>query len=77
MTITIVIFIATINKWIAKHLDIKITFLNGDLDQEVFMEIHEDLRHMYSGNLVYKLKKALYGLKHASRAWYIKIDNLQ
>jgi hypothetical protein len=68
LTIRIVIFIATIKKWIVKHLDIKITFLNEDLDQEVLMEIPEGLRHLYSGNLVCKLKKALHGLKQASRA---------
>ena len=56
-------------------MDVKITFLNGVVKEEVYMEqplgfeIHEKKTH------VCKLKKALYGLKQAPRTWYSKIDS--
>jgi hypothetical protein len=54
-------------------MDVKTTFLNGEIEEEFYIEksdgfvIHEKASH------VYRLEKALYGLKHAPRAWYDKI----
>ncbi|GKF89150.1 retrovirus-related pol polyprotein from transposon TNT 1-94, partial [Tanacetum coccineum] len=51
-------------------MDVKITFLNGELKEEVYVSQPKgfvDPDHLIH---VYRLKKALYGLKHASRAWY-------
>jgi hypothetical protein len=56
------------------HLDVKTTFLNGEIEEEVYIEhpdgfvMHEKESH------VCRLKKALYGLKHAPHAWNEKID---
>jgi hypothetical protein len=55
-------------------MDVKTTFLNGEIEEEVYIEqpegfvIHNEKSH------VYRLKKALYGLKQAPRAWYEKMD---
>ena len=55
-------------------MDMKSTFLNGDLEEDVYMhqtqgfEVSEEKKHS-----VRKLKKALYGLKQECKAWYIKI----
>ena len=43
-------------------MDFKSAFLNGLLQEEVFVELH-----------VLRLKKALYGLKQALRAWYDRL----
>lgn len=50
-------------------------FLNGEIVEKVYME--QPMRFEVEGkhHMVYKLKKTLYGLKHASRAQYIKIDS--
>jgi len=57
------------------QMDVKSAFLNGYIDEEVYVSQHpgfEDLKHPYH---VFKLKKALYGLKQAPRQWYEKLSN--
>ena len=55
-------------------MDVNKSFLNGDIEEEVYIEqldgfvIHEKESH------VCRLKKALYGLKQTPRAWYARID---
>ena len=56
-------------------MDVKTTFLNGLVKEEVYVEqplgfeTHDRKTH------VCKLKKALYGLKQAPRTWYNRMDN--
>ena len=46
-----------------EKLDVKITFLHGDLDEEIYIEQLEGFVQHQKGRLVCKLKKSLYGLK--------------
>ena len=55
-------------------MDVKSEFLNGDLEEEVYIEQPEGFILENDENLVYRLKKALYGLKQAPRAWYYRLD---
>ncbi|KAH9696724.1 reverse transcriptase Ty1/copia-type domain-containing protein [Citrus sinensis] len=69
-TIIILLSLAVNLDWYLYQLDIKNTFLNGDLEEEVFMEVPQGLDLNLTGNKVCKLKKSLYGLKQSPRAWF-------
>jgi len=58
------------------QMDVKTAFLNGDLDEDVFMKQPEGFIPEGQEHLVCKLKKSIYGLKQASRQWYLKFDNV-
>ncbi|GJT99315.1 retrovirus-related pol polyprotein from transposon TNT 1-94 [Tanacetum coccineum] len=55
---------------IVYQMDVKTTFLNGILCEEVYVSQPDMFVDQDNLNHVYKLKKALYGLKQAPRAWY-------
>ncbi|GJV06867.1 retrovirus-related pol polyprotein from transposon TNT 1-94 [Tanacetum coccineum] len=55
---------------IVYQMDVKTAFLNDILCEEVYVSQPDGFVDSENPNHVYKLKKALYGLKHASRAWY-------
>jgi hypothetical protein len=52
------------------QMDVKSTFLNGPINEEVYVEQPPDFESEGYPNHVYKLHKLLYVLKQAPRAWY-------
>jgi hypothetical protein len=52
---------------------VKSAFLNGYVNEEVYVEQPPSFKDYKKPNHVYKLKKALYGLKQAPRAWYERL----
>jgi hypothetical protein len=56
------------------YMDVKSTFLNGYIEEEVYVEQPEEFSLTYNHEYVCKLKKELYGLKQAPQAWYYRLD---
>jgi hypothetical protein len=52
------------------QIDVKSVFLNGFLDEEVFVKQPPGFESVEFPHKVYRLRKALYGTKQAPRAWY-------
>ena len=55
------------------QMDVKLTFLNGNLE-EVYIEKPEGFQLLENKDHLWRLKKALYGLKKALRAWYSRLN---
>ena len=58
-----------------EQLDVKMAFLHGNLEEEIFMEQLEGFEKPGTKNLVYRLKKSLYGLKQSPRKCYKRFDS--
>jgi hypothetical protein len=58
-----------------EQLDVKASFLHGDLDEDIYMEQHEGFVQNRNKKFVCSLKKSLYGLRQSPRQWYMKFDS--
>lgn len=74
-TVRLVIALANSKSWKLFQLDVKSAFLNGPLEEEVYVLQPPGFVLRGSEEKVFKLKKALYGLKQAPRAWNKRIDS--
>eukprot|EP00253_Pinus_taeda_P033567 PITA_33567 len=73
-SIHLVLSLAASFKWEVHQMNVKSTFLHGDLHEEIYMEQPTSFIQKNS-SLIFWLKKSLYGLKQAPWAWYAKMDS--
>ena len=71
-SIRLALAIGTSKQWEAHHMEVKCAFLNGDINEEIYMQHPEGF--VSNPYLVCRLKKSLNGFKQAPKAWYAKID---
>lgn len=71
-TLRVLLSIAGKKNYFAKHFDVKTAFLNGNLEEEIFMRQPPGFK---TGDKVYRLNKSLYGLKQAARVWNLTLHN--
>nr|GEV55556.1 ribonuclease H-like domain, reverse transcriptase, RNA-dependent DNA polymerase [Tanacetum cinerariifolium] len=73
-TVRLILVLAAYHGWQVHHLDVKSAFLHGDLKEEVYVTQPEGFIQQGNSGKVYKLTKALYGLRQALQAWNVKLD---
>ena len=56
------------------QVDVKTTFLNGNLEEEIYMMQPEGFITKNQEHMVCKLKRSIYELKQASRSWNTRFD---
>jgi len=71
-TVKLILAMAANRGWEVHHLDVKTAFLNGELEEEVYVSQPEGYAVKGKEQCVFKLSKALYGLRQALRAtvWF-------
>ena len=72
-TIRIVLGLAVNHDWPVRQIDVNTAFLQGHLQEEVFMSQPPGFTDLDRPHHVCKLRNALYGLKQAPRAWYSEL----
>lgn len=74
-TIRLVLGIVAAEDLHLEWLDVKMTFLHGDLEEDIYMKQPQGFIVPGKENMVCKLKKSVYGLKQAPRKWYKKFNS--
>ena len=70
-----VLALAAVMKWKIHKMDVKAAFLNGVVEEEVYVEKPLGFETHDRESHVRRLKKSLYGLKQTPRTWYNRIDS--
>jgi hypothetical protein len=71
--IRILLAFATSKGFKLYQMDVKSAFINGVIQEEVFVRQAPGFKNPKYPNRVYKLSKALYGLKQVPRDWYARL----
>ena len=69
VTIKTLVALATIHDLVVQQMDVKTSFINGDLKEEVYMTQPEGFVVPRQEDKVCKLRKSLYGLKQELKQW--------
>jgi Reverse transcriptase (RNA-dependent DNA polymerase) len=74
-TVKVLLLIAINLDWDLYQMNVKNIFLQGVLQEEVYMNLPPDHPHEKDKTLACKLNKSIYGLKQSPRAWYAKLSS--
>nr|ABA97586.1 retrotransposon protein, putative, Ty1-copia subclass [Oryza sativa Japonica Group] len=74
-TIPVLLTLAASHGLLVHQMDVKTTFLNGELEEEIYMDQPDGYVLEGREGMVCKLLKSLYGLKQAPKQWHEKFDN--
>ena len=73
-SVRLLLALAAAKDWRVHHLDVKSAFLNGELAETVFVRQPPGFAVKGEEHRVLQLRRALYGLRQAPRAWNTKLD---
>jgi hypothetical protein len=73
-TIRVLLSLAAFHGLLIHQMDVKTTFINGELDEEIYIEQPAWFVENGQEGIVCKLLKSLYGLKQAPKQWHEKFD---
>jgi hypothetical protein len=73
-TIRVLLSLAASHGLLVHQMDVKTAFLNGELDEEIYMEQLAGFVANDQEGMLCKLLKSLYGLKQAPKQWHEKFD---
>src|SRR4051812_2008941 len=73
-TIRVLLSLAASHGLLVHQMDVKTTFLNGQLDEEIYMQQPDEFAVNGQERKVCKLLKSLYGLNQAPKQWHEKFD---
>jgi hypothetical protein len=73
-SISTILILVVVEDLHLEQLDVKKTFIHGDLEEEIYMQNPQGYEFKGKENSVCRLKKSLYGLNKAPREWYLKLD---
>ena len=73
-SVHLLLALAAAKDWCVHHLDVKSAFLNGELAETVFVRQPPSFAIKGEEHRVLRLRKALYRLQQAPRAWNAKLD---
>jgi hypothetical protein len=67
--------LAALNNWYISALDVKTAFLYGHLDEEIYLDQPQGFKAKGQETKVWRLKRALYGLKQSALAWWKELES--
>jgi len=75
-SIRTVLSLASTHDLEVEQMDVKTAFLNGNLEEEIYMKQPDGFHVEGKEDYVCRLRKSLYGLKQAPRQWYKKFESI-